>query len=251
MTSGVFSDHFSDAAEGYRAYRPTYPDELFDYLATISPSRQRVWDCATGNGQAAVKLSPYFDRVIATDGSGKQIENAERCENIDYRVATAEQSGLDDDSVDLITVAQALHWFNYSKFAKEVERVLKPNGILVAWTYNLLTCDPAVDACVNHFYDKTIGSYWPFERRDVETGYRNITLPFESIEAPPFAMTATWSLAHLVGFLNTWSAVAACEKDKGSNPVDAIIDELTTHWGDPESLKSVEWPLSVRVWKCP
>lgn len=250
MTEGEFKDHFSDAAEGYRAYRPTYPDELFIYLAGIAPSRERVWDCATGNGQAAVKLAPHFREVVATDGSAKQIAQAGQADNIDYRVATAEHSGLGDASIDLITVAQAMHWFDYDAFAKEVRRVLKPNGILVASAYNLLTCDPGVDACVNHFYDKIVGAYWPFERRDVETGYRDIQLPFDTLDAPPFAMRADWTLAHLVGYLETWSAVAAYEKDRGINPIKGIVDELTALWGDSASTKSIEWPLIVRIWQC-
>ncbi|MFP6582215.1 MAG: class I SAM-dependent methyltransferase [Candidatus Hydrogenedentota bacterium] len=249
MTEGGFSDHFPDAAAGYRAYRPTYPDELFAYLAGIVPSRERAWDCATGNGQAALKLAPHFREVIATDGSEKQIAQAEQAENIDYRIATAEHSGLDDTSIDLITVAQALHWFDYDAFSKEVHRVLKPKGILTAWTYNLLTCDPGVDACVNHFYDKIVGPYWPFERRDVETGYRDIQFPFDTLDAPPFAMTASWTLVHLIGYLATWSAVAAYEKDKGTNPIAGITEELHELWGDPSKAKAVEWPLSVRIWR--
>lgn len=244
----TFKDYFSKLAQGYSAYRPTYPANLFTYLTSLVDTPETAWDCATGNGQAAVQLSNTFARVIATDGSEKQLAQAPEIPNINYRVATAEDSGLDDHSIDLITVAQALHWFDLDAFANEAKRVLKPDGILAAWTYNLLECDPKVDAIINHFYDKTVGEYWPFERKHVETGYRNITLPFTEHDPPHFEMMQQWTCDHLIGYLYTWSAVAAYEKANGHNPLEAIVDPIRQAWGDPDSEKRIIWPLSLRIW---
>jgi len=157
-----FKDHFSDASNDYRLYRPRYPSELFAYLASISPERKQAWDCATGSGQAALELSGYFSKVIATDASSTQIESA-RCDDktaVCFRVASAEKSGIEANSVDLITVAQALHWFDIQAFSKEVNRVLKPGGVLAVWTYNLLQIQPEIDAQVNHLYASILNDFW-------------------------------------------------------------------------------------------
>ncbi len=141
----IFKDHFSKQATDYAKFRPRYPQKLFDYLGRIAPNRRVAWDCGTGNGQAAVGLALVFDRVIATDASEKQIANAQSHEKVDYRVAPAEHSGIGSEAVDLIMVAQALHWFDLDRFYAEARRVLKPDGILAASAYNLLHIDPAVD----------------------------------------------------------------------------------------------------------
>lgn len=249
IPSDKFKDYFSQAAAGYSEYRPTYPDTLFRYLADQVTHHNLAWDCATGNGQAAVALAKHFDNVIATDGSEKQLSQAPHIDNIEFRVATAEDSGLEGATVDLVTVAQALHWFNFEAFTAEAKRVLKPGGILAVWTYNLLECDPAVDTIINTFYDQTVGDYWPFERKHVETGYRDINLPMAARhDMPTFAMEQQWTLARLVGYLYTWSAVAACERAQGRNPLEDILDPLAEVWGDPEAEKRVIWPLSVRIW---
>ncbi len=155
-----FKDHFSGHAQEYSQARPTYPKELFAYLASIAPRHDAVWDCATGNGQAAVGLSAYFKKVIATDASEQQIQNAEQRDNIEYRVTTAEHSGLDNHSVDLIAVAQALHWFDFDNFYQEVKRVLKADGVLAVWTYALLsTPDDKINRLINEFYTDIVGSY--------------------------------------------------------------------------------------------
>jgi len=147
-----FRDHFSVQAADYAKFRPHYPTELFDYLSDIAPDNEIAWDCATGNGQAAVALASKFRNVIATDASEKQIKNAARHERIDYRVVTAEKSGIDSGKIDIITVAQALHWFALDLFYAEAKRVLKPQGVLAVWGYNLLRIAPDVDNVINHFY---------------------------------------------------------------------------------------------------
>ena len=244
----TFKDHFSTAATDYSAYRPDYPKDLFEHLASVAPSKRLAWDCATGSGQAAVALAPYFENVIATDASASQIENAAPFNNVEYRVAAAESSGLEAHSIDLVTVAQSLHWFDIKAFAKEVQRVIRPGGILAVWTYNLLHIAPEIDACVNNFYDNKVGTYWPPERRMVENGYADVCMPFNDDLSPDFEMTKEWNLSHLIGYLETGAAVSAYKKAHGLDPVESISDELAALWGDPMSSKPVIWPLTVRIW---
>ncbi|HEY0369784.1 MAG TPA: class I SAM-dependent methyltransferase, partial [Chthoniobacterales bacterium] len=223
---------------------PRYPRELFEYLASVAPNRDLAWDCATGNGQAAVFLGDHFERVIATDASEKQIANATPHEHVEYRVATAEASGLEPESVALVSVAQALHWFNRAKFFSETDRVLQPDGILAVSVYNFFKIAPGIDQAVSRFYSEVVGPYWDFERRDVENSYRGIVFPFEDVKAPEFKMTVSWSLEHALAYVRTWSATKAFITRRGFDPVDSLGQELEPIWSSP--LK-VEWPLRVIV----
>ena len=242
-----FKDHFSGHAANYAKFRPNYPRELFEYLASIAPGRGRAWDCATGNGQAAVGLSAFFECIIATDASERQILGASRNERIEFRVAVAEKSGLESKSIDLVTVAQALHWFDLDAFYAEAIRVLKPRGILAAWCYNLLEIAPEIDAIITRFYDEIVGPYWPPERKIVEGRYRTIRFPFDELEPPAFVMQAHWSLEQLLGYLRTWSATQAFITAHGSDPTEAITADLSGAWGKATGGRIVRWPLSIRV----
>jgi SAM-dependent methyltransferase len=243
----TFKDHFSAQSAGYRTFRPSYPDELFTYLAGLAPAHDLAWDCATGNGQAAVGLARHFRRVIATDASANQLAQAIAAPNIDYRQAPAERAPLADAAVDLIAVAQALHWFDVEAFHREAGRVLKDGGVIAEWSYNLLSISPAIDAMVGQLYADTLGPYWPAERRLVENGYRDLPFPFQRIEAPGFALDAHWILGELAGYLMTWSAVQRYLAAQGRNPVEAILPELHAAWGDPDIARPVLWPLQLRV----
>ena len=243
----AFADHFAPVANDYDRHRPGYPDTLFAFLAETAPATSRVWDCATGTGQAARGLADYFDEVLATDASAGQVEQAEGPANVHYRVAPAEASGLEDASVDLVTVAQALHWFDLPAFYDEVRRVLRPGGVVAVWSYNLLEIGPEVDAVVERLYRDRLGAYWPAERRHVETGYRDLPFPFEAITAPAFAMEAAWTLPDLTGYLQTWSAVARCRAAEGTDPVAEVEDALCAAWGPPDTPRSVRWPLTLRA----
>ncbi len=242
-----FKDHFSSQAAAYSHYRPDYPEALYDYLASIVPARDCAWDCATGSGQAACALARYFRRVIATDASARQVHNAVPHPGVEYRVATAEESGIDSNSVDLITVAQALHWFDTDRFFTEARRVLRPAGILAAWTYNLARIDPAIDAVVSRLYHDLVGPYWPVERRLLERGYRDIPFPFRELSPPEFDMHAYWSRDRLLGYLRTWSAVQRYREDRDVDPVALVEPEIDRAWGDMLAERKVTWPLTVRV----
>ncbi len=241
-----FKDHFSGHASDYARFRPHYPRELFLYLADIASARVSVWDCATGNGQAAVALAEFFPHVIATDASEKQIANAQSHNRVIYRVARAKQSGLSNASVDLITVAQALHWFDREAFFAEAKRVLKPNGVVAIWCYALFKISPEIDRLVEIFYRETVGPYWDFERHLVETGYRTIEFPFTELQPPEFHMQAEWSLDDVLGYLRTWSATKSFIAARGLDPVTDLGTELRSVWGEPE-IKKIMWPVSMRV----
>jgi len=248
MTSD-FQDHFSGFSGDYRSYRPGYPAELFSWLASISPDHERAWDCATGTGQAATRLADHFSEVIATDASETQIASAEPRENIQYLPARAEDSGIEPDSVDLVTVAQAIHWFDQPAFHAEVERVLKKGGVVAVWAYGLLQITPEIDDVVNHLYGPILEKFWPAERRIIEAGYREIDFPYEKIEVPEYSMSLSWNLAGLAGYLNTWSAVKRYIRERKNNPVEIVFDDLSAAWGEADKEYQVIWPMTVLAWR--
>jgi SAM-dependent methyltransferase len=242
----TFKDHFSTQSADYAKFRPRYPQELFEYLGSIAASRQLAWDCGTGNGQAAVGLASVFDRVIATDASKKQIANAQSHKIVEYRIAPAENSGIGPETIDLIMVAQALHWFDLDRFYAEARRVLKPKGVVAASAYNLLTTEPAIDEVVNRYYYEVVGPFWPPERGLVEQ-FANLPFPFHQIDPPKFEITAQWNLEHLVGYLRTWSSTQRFIAAKGSDPLEQITDQLRSVWGTPEQTRRATWPMTLRI----
>ena len=242
----AFKDHFSKQAADYAKFRPRYPHEMFEYLGSLAPSRKLAWDCGTGNGQAAVGLVSVFDRVIATDASEKQIANAEPHERVEYRMVSAEESGLESGTIDLIMVAQALHWFDLDRFYDEVRRVLKKNSVLAASAYNLLHIEPAIDEVINRYYYEVVGPFWPPERVLIEK-FEELPFPFSEIQAPSFEMIGQWNLEHLVGYLRSWSATQRFIAANKRDPLEAIADDLRAAWGDPGQMRKVVWPLILRV----
>lgn len=241
------SDHFSPLAAHYATFRPDYPDELFDWLLSIAPAHRLAWDCGTGNGQAAIALAARFEQVLGTDISAAQLASAPASPNIEYRVTTAERSGLADQTVDLITVAQALHWFDLPQFYTEAQRVLKPGGVIAVWGYNRLQIgSPEIQAMLDRFYDETIGAYWPPERVHVENAYRDFPFPFTRITAPQFALSKEWYLTHLLGYLRSWSAVGRFQTANGFDPVVALAAEIAPHWLEDKTFR-IEWPLFIHV----
>ena len=244
-----FRDLFSRVASGYASYRPTYPAALFEWIASVPANRNVAWDCACGSGQATVSLAQYFKRVIATDASSEQIKAAPRdSENIQWCIATAEQSGLEDRSIDLVTVAQALHWFNFPPFYTEVNRVLREDGAIVVWTYGMNQVEgDDLDEVARDFYANLVGPYWPPERSHVENEYRTIPFPFNEVSAPSFQMTAEWSLEQLLGYFRTWSATRGYIAATGNDPVRILGEKLAARWGPAQRARRITWPLTVRA----
>ena len=246
--SNSFADHFSVVASGYASFRPSYPDTLFDYLGSLPPSGHVAWDCAAGNGQATLALTAHFERVIATDASEAQIRLAPSHPRVEYRVATAEASGLPAASIDLITVAQAVHWFDFERFYAEVRRVLVPRGSIAVWCYGKHRFDDsAMDSLLDHFYTKVVGPYWPPERRYIEEEYRTLPFPFDEITPPTFEMHESWTLPRLLGYLRTWSATWRYREVHAEDPVVALEGELAPLWGARDETKPVRWPVALRV----
>ena len=244
-----FQDHFSQQAQDYARYRPSYPDALFAYLASIVPGHGLAWDCGTGNGQAALALAAYFNRVLATDASADQIQLAFAHQRVEYRVEPAEQVSLDSGTVDLVTVAIALHWFEFDSFYREVRRVLKPGGILAVWAYHLPQIDPQVDRLLAKYYYETLAGYWAEQVRYLDQRYRTLPFPFFELEPPAFEMVTQWNLSQVGGFLNSWSATRKYLNQLGAHPVKLIWPDLAAVWGPPEDLRTLHWPLYLRVGK--
>ena len=247
MSASGFKDHFSGHADIYRAARPGYPAALYEWLATLPASRQRVWDAGCGNGQASVALAAQFESVIATDPSAEQIANAEAGAGVVYRVEPAESSSLETASVDLVTVAQALHWFDLPRFCAEVRRVAKPGAAIAVWTYGLCAISPEIDRIIARLYEEIVGPYWPPERRDIEDGYAKLPLPFESIATPDFTMQERWNRLQLCAYLRSWSATARFLAATGEDAVTMIEPGLAQAWGDAETVQAVRWPLTVHA----
>jgi ubiquinone/menaquinone biosynthesis C-methylase UbiE len=248
MTAQKFHDHFSAFANRYADFRPHYPAAIFDYLPTIVTRTSFVWDCACGNGQATVDLAERFDHVIATDASKEQIASATPHPKIEYRVAPAETSGLADNSIGLVTVAQAIHWFDFDRFYAEVNRVLAADGAIAVWAYGIDEVEgDAVNALAQDYYENVVGPYWPPERKLVEEGYRTIPFPFHEISAPPIQMEMQWDLDALLGYFSTWSATNRFIKAKGFNPLERLEKELLKVWGERNRIRLVTWPLSMRI----
>jgi SAM-dependent methyltransferase len=242
-----FEDHFSKQSEIYAQYRPQYPDEIYAYLASISSGLSLAWDCGTGNGQAAIGLAKHFDKVYATDASAEQISRAYPHEKVEYAVEPAEHVSLPSSSTDLVTVAVAIHWFNFDEFYREVKRVLKPNGILAAWTYNLTEITPEIDQLIQQLSNEILGDFWPQRIRLIEEGYQTLPFPFEEIDPPTFVMDVNWDLNQFAGYLNSWSATQRYRAEKGHHPLERIWPKLTTAWGDENEPRLIRWPLHFRI----
>ena len=246
-----FKDHFSERSSEYARARPTYPDELFETLARLAPTHGAVWDVGTGNGQAALGLAKQFDAVLATDASAAQLAEAPPHPRVTYRQGDESASGLPDRSVVLVTVAQAAHWFDLERFYREVFRVLKPEGVLAMWCYGMCRIAPEIDPLLSHFYHDIVGPFWPPERRQVETEYRDLEFPFPELPFPQLAMQLEWTLADLIAYLRTWSAVQGYQKSERRDPVPAAASGLGRVWGDPDHPRLIRWPLSGRIGRLP
>jgi len=245
----AFQDYFSKQSADYKQFRPQYPQALFEFIVSQCTERRVVLDCATGNGQAAVALVAFFEHVIGIDGSEAQLSHAHEHEKVEYRKASAESTGLPSHSVNCVTVAQALHWFDFDAFFKEVKRVVIPGGILAVWCYPIIhTSDKNIDLLLQAFYEKTMGPYWPPERHYIDAHYQNIEIPFDEIKAPLFSQVLHWTLDDLVGYLGTWSSVQKYKDQHNEDPVALLVEkQLLSAWGDPKSAKKFLFKFPMRI----
>ncbi len=241
-------DNFSKQADLYAKFRPGYPPELFDFLLSLVTEKKTAWDCGTGNGQVAFQLSEYFDDVYATDISADQIANATSKDNIHYSKVAAEETLFTKNMFDLVTVGQAIHWFNFEKFYKEVNRALKAGGYIAVFGYKLMKIDKETDLIITDFYKNITGPYWDAERKYIDENYETIPFPFEEIKAPVLWSKYNWELEAVAGFLNTWSAVQHYIKQNNENPVNGVVDKLSRVWANNVK-KEVSFQIFMRIGK--
>jgi SAM-dependent methyltransferase len=246
VSTDGFMNHFGPRASQYAAWRPRYPNDLMDYLAAVSGDTDVVWDCGTGNGQAAVGLAERFSRVVATDASADMIAHAVPHPHVTYRVARYD-SGLTANSANLVTVAQALHWFDLEPFLGEAHRVLRPQGVLAVWCYGLFGVDPGLDELIVRFAHGTLATFWPPERRFVDDEYRSFVLPLEELVPPRFEISESWHLSDFTRHVRTWSGTARCIASVGDAPVEAFEAAVGERWGDPAIRRTVRWPIHMRI----
>lgn len=241
-------DLFSEQSKTYSKYRPGYPPEMFEYILEHVNRKQHAWDCATGNGQAAVELAKYFETVDATDISQGQLAFAPKKENIIYQVCPAEQTPFENNRFDLITVAQAYHWLDPEAFEKEARRVGRNNCVVAVWGYNLFHCpDPEIDRIIRHFYLDITGPYWDSARKHIDEAYRNIQFNFSPLPSSSFSMPVHWTKDQLIGFFESWSAVQTYFNKNKSSPIELIREDLDQAWQDPETKKQFVFPLFLRL----
>ena len=240
-------DLFSKQSDLYARYRPTYPKALYDYIVSFVKEKNVAWDCATGNGQAAVVLSEYFKKVIATDISPAQIEKARPKENIEYKVCPAESTPFEENIFDLVTVAQAYHWIRWDEFKKEVTRVCKPNAVIAIWTYyDRITDDDKIDKAVRDFYENVTKPYWDYERKYVEEKYSTVEFDYELLPVKNFETVLNWKREDLLGYVSTWSAVQKYIKVNGYSPLSIIEEEIKKLWPEGE-VKKVIFPIYLKL----
>jgi SAM-dependent methyltransferase len=239
-------DLFSAQAAAYAAYRPTYPEELYNFLFSVTPSFNHAWDCGTGNGQVAKQLARRFARVTATDISAAQMLHAAPADNITYDVVRAEKTTFPDKTFDLITVGTALHWFDFDAFYEEVRRVAKPGAAFVSWAYGNCHGDPEITSVIQDFYHRVVGQYWDMERKYVEEGYRTIPFPFRELPVPRLSIEVDWTKEQLMGYINSWSSVQHYIRAQKTNPVTQMEGSVNVAWGREET-RHFTFPLCMRA----
>lgn len=236
---------FGEQHNAYAQYRPHYPEALFEWIAEACDGHALALDIACGAGQASAPLRSRFDQVLACDSSPAWLTARSFPEQVGRFSCDAEHLPITDKCLDLIVVAQALHWFASERFFAEVRRTLRPNGLFCAWCYGLASVTPALDELTRHLHAEVLGDYWPAGRVSVDNGYRDIVMPLPGIATPQLEIRLEWSLEQLVGYLRTWSAVSAYEKHNGHNPLDPLQNELRRAWGDARQTRVICWPLHL------
>ncbi|MDQ3494779.1 MAG: class I SAM-dependent methyltransferase [Pseudomonadota bacterium] len=245
-----FHDHFSRVASAYAQARPSYPAALFDWISANAPRRALAWEAGCGSGQATRGLASRFDAVHASDPSAAQVAQAPRLAKVRFVVEPGERCSLPDASVDAACAAQALHWFDRDRYFAECARVLRPGGVLVAWSYQDVVLPPALAAAGAAFLAE-IAADWPPQRADVDAGYAGYHWPFEALTVPHLEFGARWPLPRLLGYFSSFSAVKRHREATGKDPVGRHAEALAAAWGDPERERDLSWPLFVHARRKP
>jgi SAM-dependent methyltransferase len=241
----AFADHFSDAASRYAAFRPSYDPTMIEWIVAHAPAKNLAWDCGTGNGQAANLLAEHFAKVIATDPSESQLSAARQHSRVTYALSDEHAPFIADASIDLVTAAQAIHWFDLDRFYPEVNRVLRPDGIIAVWSYGRPSVDSATDPAINWFHDERVGPMWPRERYEVESGYGSLPFPFREIQTDAWSIRQPMTRDAFLGYVGTWSAVRQARLKEGVDPMPEFVDRLASVWAGGDRI--VSWPVSVRL----
>lgn len=244
----MFKDHFSATSADYARARPVWSTAVVEHLARIAPATTLAWDVGCGSGQLSVPLADRFARVVATDASAAQLAQARPHARVEYRLADEASSGLADGTVDLVTAAQAAHWFELPRFYAEVRRVLRPGGVVALLTYDRFTFEPAIDELVEDLYTRVLGRHWPAERRHVEARYRTLDFPFAELPAPALALEAHLRRDDLLANVATWSAVSELRKvdpARAEDELERFAIALATRWPDGERI--ARWPVTIRA----
>ena len=243
-------DLFSDSSALYQQARPTYPHQVIEQILKHVPSRLFAWDCGAGSGQFTQLLAPYFEQIVATDLSAQQLHQAPYFENVSYQVQQAENTSFAAQSFDLITVAQAIHWFNFEAFYTEVRRTLKKEGVLAVIGYGLVqTGDTELNGLIQHLYQHVLAGYWDAERKHIDYAYQHIPFPFEEIASPELEMQLCWSAAQFLGYLNTWTGLKHYRtqhaSDDALDPLTPLIDYLE----NKNTTIEIHFPIFLRIGK--
>jgi SAM-dependent methyltransferase len=243
----IYTEYYTNQAREYAEHRPTYPEELYNFLAEHAPRNSRVLDCCTGSGQAALELAKRFPSVTAIDINEEQINNAARHDNIEYRVASAEQSGMDANSIDLLTVATGIHWLDLEEFYSEADRILTPQGIIAIWGYGATSITPEIDAVLDQFTGVTLKDYWDDVLWFAWNNYKGLAFPFTTIGDPGFRITKELTLDALRNYLFTWTTYQRYITERGIDPYEEIRSDLEAAWGDPNQKRTVTWTITMKL----
>ena len=220
-------DLFSAQSDAYKKYRPIYPQALYDYMLSFVTAREAALDVATGNGQAAAALAPYFKQVVGIDSSAAQLANAVAKENVRYYQSAAEKTFFKPHTFDLITVAQAYHWLQHDLFTIEAKRIAKPDAIIAVWGYDRFTTNnTALNTLMDVFYFDIVGPYWDEGRKAIDQHYTNLPFPYHPLPTRSFAIEAIWTKEQLLGYLSSWSAVQHYIEATGQSPLSLIQNEV-------------------------
>lgn len=237
------SEQFSKQAALYAQFRPDYPKEMYDFIFKHLTSRKYAWDCATGSGQIAKYLAKHFDKVYATDTSIEQLSHAPKIANVEYRKSSAEDSGLQANYFDLITVGQAIHWFNFEQFYTEVRRLAKKDALLAVIGYGMVRINESINPIINDLYEVAFGAHYAEARTYIDNEYQTIPFPFKEIQTPKFENTFDWSIDQLEGYFSSWSAIQKMKSD----PVATTIRQIKKITSEQNF--SVTFPIFMRLGK--